>query len=245
MKPNEELLFKIKVAVKKNFDPYLQKILGATTEHGLFGMEMVDRLHNQLPATKCGNCGVCCNSISIFSLEYHRIMRDLMTRFDPETIRKYIFSALRFDLRQAKMGKEKRIRCTFRDDDAKTCLIHPVRSFPCRIFGLLKENGKRECDRVSDLAEKATVVTEEFLQNIQSKLLENSEGFEVYPETGEIHYFPFEFWLYRYLFSPERALQIYREIMVPMSTPLTKLWNDPRKIKSLRLSNAKLANQGE
>lgn len=228
MQINTSLLQKIQVAAGKNADSYLEKILIASTEHGNFGMDLLDRLRDQLPRTRCGNCGKCCNAISIYSLEYHRIVRELMSNCQPERLRRFFLSALRFDLRQAEIGGEKRVRCLFRDDETKVCLIHPVRPFACRIFGLLKENNSRECEEVEDLVLPARPVSDEFIAGLQSKVLENSESFEVYPGTGAIHFFPFEFWVYRYLFSPQRALQIYREILVPMSTPLTRLWEGNR-----------------
>lgn len=234
---NEELLKKIKIAASKNFDAYAQKILEASANHGTFGMELVDKLHDQLPRTACGNCGKCCNSVSIYSLEYHRIMRDIMARWKPERVMRLIKSMLLFDRRQADVGDEKRLRCAFRDDETKVCLVHPVRPFPCRIFGLLKENGLRECDNVKDLALPEQVVREEFLVNLQVKILENSESYEPYPGKGEIHFFPFEFWFFRYLYSPERALQIYREILVPMSTPLTKMWKNSEELPAILPAN--------
>lgn len=234
MQLNTELLQKLKAAAARNFDAYLQKALSASAEHGAFGMEMLDRLHEQLPRTSCGNCGRCCNSVSIFSLEYHRIIREILAHWQPERVRRLVKSALRFDLRQAEAGGEKRLRCIFRDDATKVCLIHPVRPFACRIFGLLKEDGTRECDQVNDLVLPARTVTESFLADLQSRVLENSESYEPWPGKGQIHFFPFEFWFYRHVFSPERALQIYREILVPMSTPLTRLWQEQGVLPELR-----------
>lgn len=234
MQLNTELLQKLKAAAARNFDAYLQKALSASAEHGAFGMEMLDRLHEQLPRTSCGNCGRCCNSVSIFSLEYHRIIREILAHWQPERVKRLVKSALRFDLRQAEAGGEKRLRCIFRDDATKVCLVHPVRPFACRIFGLLKEDGTRECDQVNDLVFPARTVTESFLADLQRRVLENSESYEPWPGKGQIHFFPFEFWFYRYVFSPERALQIYREILVPMSTPLTRLWNEQGVLPELR-----------
>ena len=229
MQMNHDLLQKLKVAAMKNADVYLEKILTASVEHGNFGMDLLDRLHDQLLRTKCGNCGQCCNSVSIFSLEYHRIIRDLMTRWAPDRLRRFLVAAMRLDLRQADVSDEKRLRCLFRDDETKVCLIHPVRPFACRIFGLLKEDMTRECDQVEDLQSPPQPVSESFITELQSKVLENSESFEPFPGSGEIHFFPFEFWVFRHLFSPERALQIYRELLVPMSTPLTRLWSEKRQ----------------
>lgn len=230
---NEELLKKIKLAVKTNFDSYAQRALKASVDNGNFGMELVDLLHNQLPRTACSNCGKCCNAISMYSLEYHRIMREIMTKWKPERIIRLINSVLHLDLRQANVGNESRLRCVFRDDETKVCLIHPVRPFPCRFFGLLKENGQRECEHVKDLSLPEQIVKDEYLLNLQAKILENSESFEPFPGKGEIHFFPFEFWFFRYVFSPERALQIYREILVPLSTPLTKMWESQEKFPDI------------
>lgn len=230
MQLNTDLLQKLKVASARNFDAYLQKALTASAEHGAFGMEMLDQLHDQLPRTRCNNCGRCCNSISIFSLEYHRVIREILKTWPPERLRRLIQSALSFDLRSVEVASEKRLRCIFRDDQTEVCLVHPVRPFACRIFGLLKEDGTKECEHVEDLQQPQTVVKEDFLTTLQAKVLENSESFEPFPGQGEIQFFPFEFWFFRYVFSPERALQIYREILVPMSTPLINFWQQQRAI---------------
>ncbi len=226
---NEDLLKRIKIAGAKNFESYAQKILEASANNGTFGMELVDLLHDQLPRTSCDNCGKCCNSNSVYSLEYHRIIREVMAKWKPDRILKLIKSLLFFDLRLVEAGDEKRLRCVFRDDITKVCLIHPVRPFSCRIYGLLKENGKRECERVRDLSLPAQTVKEEYLVNLQAKILANSESYEPYEGKGQIHFFPIEFWFFRYIFSPERALQIYKEILVPLSKPLTKMWENQKE----------------
>lgn len=230
MQLNAELLHKIKVATARNFDACLQKALTASAEHGTFGMNMLDQLHDQLPPTRCNNCGGCCNSISFFSLEYHRIMREILKTWPPEKMRRLIQSALNFSLRAVADNNEKRLRCIFRDNQTQTCVVHPVRPFACRIFGLLKEDGQRECSHVEDLLAPAKVVNTSFLTGMQAKVLESSESFEPWPGKGEIHFFPFEFWFFRYVFSPEKALQIYREILVPMSTPLMTFWRQKNVI---------------
>lgn len=218
------LLDKIAGLAETHIDKYVVKALNASAQHGNFGMEITDLLHNKLPKTACSNCGSCCNSISIYSIEYHRIMREIMTNWAPERIRNLAKSIMLFKTRFASVGNEKRMRCVFRSEQAKTCLIHPVRPFPCRIFGLLKENNKRECDKVREFTVKPQIITEGEIVSLQSKLLENSEAHEPYLGKGAIHFFPFEFWFFRYAFSPERALHIYREIMVPNSTPLMQMW---------------------
>jgi len=233
---NTDLLQKISSAATRNLDSYLQKALTASAEHGTFGMQMLDQLHERLPRTSCDDCGKCCNSVSIFSLEYHRLIREVMATWPPERLRRLIQSALRFDLRQAEIGDEKRLRCIFRDDETRVCLVHPVRPFACRIFGLLKEDGKRECDRVKDLYQPETVITQDYLISLQAKVLENSESYRPFPGEEEIHFFPFEFWFFRHIFSPERALQIYREILVPMSSPLTRLWQKHLELPPLQKS---------
>ncbi|PKL43683.1 MAG: hypothetical protein CVV41_07885 [Candidatus Riflebacteria bacterium HGW-Riflebacteria-1] len=225
MQINTDLLQKLNAAATRNIDSYLQKMLTASAEHGNFGMQMLDHLHEQLPRTSCDDCGKCCNSVSIFSLEYHRVIREIMITWKPERLRRLVQAIFRLELRQAEIGKdERRRRCIFRDDETRVCLVHPVRPFACRIFGLLKTDGKRECDRVKDLRTPETIITENYLISLQEKVLENSESYQPFPGEEEIHFFPFEFWFFRHIFSPERALQIYREILVPMSSPLTRLW---------------------
>ena len=220
---NKELLEKLMLAVDKKFPDFFQRILKASADYGTFGLDLLDALHERLPRTACDNCGTCCNSVSIFSLEYHRIIRDLMVRLAPDRLRTLFLHALRFDQRLAAVGSEDRLRCVFRDEQTRVCLIHPVRPFACRIFGLLKEDGTRECEHVRDLHGNRVVAAAE-IERLQTKVFEVSESFAVVPEDPGTAFFPFEFWLYRYSLGPERALEIYRDILVPASTPLTRLW---------------------
>ena len=220
---NKTLLEKLMTAVDKRFPQFFERILRASADYGTFGLDLLDALHEKLPRTACNNCGQCCNSISIFSLEYHRIVRDLMTRFDPGRLRQLFLHALRFDQRLAAVGNEDRIRCVFRDDQTKVCLIHPVRPFACRIFGLLKEDGTRECPHVRDLHGERTVTNDE-LETLQARIFEVSETYSVFPDDPGTAFFPFEFWLYRSALGPDRALEIYRDVLVPSSTPLSRLW---------------------
>ena len=233
MSEQDLLLDKLSVVANKNIDKYVVKALEATAQNGTYGMELVDILHSKLPRTACANCGKCCNAVSIYSLEYHRIMREVMSTWTPERIRRLVKAIMDLKPRMAEVGNELRLRCVFRDDATKVCLIHPVRPFPCRFYGLLKENGTRECPNVTDLSVPEQVVREEYITNIQTKLLENSESFEPYSGKGEIHFFPFEFWFFRYVFSPERALQIYRDILVPASTPLKQMWEKQEALKPI------------
>jgi len=210
-------------SVDKRGSTFFQRILEASLGYGTFGLDLLDALHERLPKTSCNNCGKCCNSISIFSLEYHRIIRDLMTRLPVARLKPLLLRALRFDQRLAAVGKEDRIRCVFRDDETKVCLIHPTRPFACRIFGLLKEDGTRECPNVRDVNAPRTLSAGE-IESRQTKIFEVSETFQVNPADPGTAFFPFEFWLYRFSLGSEKALEIYREILVPSSTPLTNLW---------------------
>lgn len=225
MQINRALLHKIEAAVTRNFDSYLAKVLSASVEQGMFGMELIDRLHDELPATSCSNCGICCNSISIYSLEYHRIIRYLMSRKDVQLLKQSIYNALNIRGREKKYKSERRLKCSFRDEKTRRCLIHPVRAFSCRYFGMLKTDGTQECSSVKQLnTQVPLVVDDNFIERIQTPVSNNSESFKPFDDLDEINFFPFEFWVFRYLFSPERAMQIYREILVPASTPLQRMW---------------------
>jgi Fe-S-cluster containining protein len=210
--------------VRKRFSGYLSKLLTVSAEHGAFGMHVLEALQGELTPTTCANCGVCCNSISLYSLEYHRIVRDLLTRLPLARLREVFERVLLFDQRQAVAGDEKRLRCAFRDDTANVCLIHPVRPFACRFYGMKKADGTRECDHVRDIGE-APPLTEPQIIRLQTRILENSESFSVFPDKPEIHFFPFEFWVFRSTLGPQKALAIYRDLLVPASTPLTRLWS--------------------
>lgn len=265
MKLNEDLLTRLMGDVEKHFGGYLKRILVASTDYGTFGLPLLDALHDDLPRTTCGNCGICCNSVSIFSIEYHRIIRDLMSRLPPDRIRALILRGLRLDQRLAEVSPggppsggqehispivgvvsagtgsswpggqnpasgspvdpENRLRCSFRDEDTKVCLVHPVRPFACRFYGLLKADGTRECDQVKEL-EPAPPLTEERVEELSMKLMDISESFVLAEGKAPVAFFPFEFWLFRFALGPEKALQIYREILVPSSTPLTRFYRE-------------------
>lgn len=223
---NNELLEALMEKVEGKFGIFLKRILSASAEHGIYGMQMVDSYHSELPATSCAHCGKCCNSISIFSLEYHLIVREMMSHFNPPQLKEMIHQALRFDLRMAEVGKENRLRCAFRDEKTKRCLIHPVRSFACRLFGMPTPEGVRECEKVRENEGQKPIHPSRIIR-LQASVMEQSETFEVFPGRTAIGYFPFEFWLYRFALGEKSALQIYREILVPASTPLTAFWSSP------------------
>ena len=164
--------------------------------------------------------------MSIYSLEYHLIVRDLMRRYPPDRLRLLFRKALSLDERLAEVGDlpgERRIRCAFRDDETKVCLVHPVRPFACRLYGLLKDDGTRDCSRVQEL-DPSPPLTQERIIKLQERVFNNSESFEAFPGLGNISNFPFEFWLFRFAYGPEQALRIYREILIPASTPLSAFW---------------------
>ena len=111
--------------IEKRGGAYFQRILTASAEHGMYGLQLLRALYDQLPKTECQNCGRCCNAISIFSLEFHHIIRDLLTRLPPPKLRSLLKKALSFENRLAEVGSENRLRCVFRDDSTKVCQIHP------------------------------------------------------------------------------------------------------------------------
>ncbi|HNW35099.1 MAG TPA: YkgJ family cysteine cluster protein [Candidatus Ozemobacteraceae bacterium] len=222
---NAGLLDKLMKDVETHADAYVRRILTASAEYGTFGLPLLNGLHGELPKTVCENCGACCNAISIFSLEYHNIIRDMLTRFPPVRVRELIISALRIDRRFAELENgEKRLRCSFRDDTARVCVIHPVRSFACRLFGMRHDDGRRDCNRVRE-PDGGKNFSDSAVEAMMGKIHDVSESHEV--RTGDVPmaFFPFEFWLFRHSLGPVKALEIYREILVPASSPLSALWN--------------------
>jgi len=214
--------------IEARFSLYLKRILSGSAEHGIYGMNIVNALHNLLPATSCSDCGKCCNSVSIFSLEYHLVIRDMMAHLSPKRIKEMIKNVLRIDNRLATIGNEKRLRCAFRDDISRTCIIHPVRFFACRLYGMIDSEGKRECDSVRELP-GSLAISHSQIEQMQAKVMEHSEVFQVFDNKPPIPFFPFEFWIYRHALGEKAALQIYREILVPASTPLTCFWANSQK----------------
>lgn len=226
MDMNQTLLSRLMEDVEAHFGAYLKRILVASTEYGMFGLPLLDALHNDLPRTRCGDCGACCNAVSIPSIEYHRIIRELMARQNPALIRSLLKRVLRLDQRLAEVGGENRLRCAFRDDEARQCVIHAVRPFACRFYGLLKADGSRDCPHVQELTLDPPPLTEERMTDLQAKILDISETHVVIEGRDPIGFFPIEFWAFRFALGPAKALEIYREILVPASTPLTRLWSD-------------------
>lgn len=209
--------------IRGHFPGYLQAVLRASADHGVFGMSLLEALYRQFPTTVCENCGVCCNAISIFSLEYHYLMRDLMGRLPPEQLRRMFQRIFSWPSRMVENGGERRLRCPFRDDVSKVCLVHPVRPFACRLFGMKKADGSRDCSRVREIIGSEPSAAIDF-EALQLKVMENSEGWEVFPGQPEIRFFPLDFWVLRYALGPGKALDIYREVLVPASSPLSELW---------------------
>ncbi|HOT30064.1 MAG TPA: YkgJ family cysteine cluster protein [Candidatus Ozemobacteraceae bacterium] len=225
-----ELLGRLMRDVEAHADAYVRRVLTASAEYGTFGLPLLEKLHGELPKTTCDNCGACCNAVSIFSLEYHRIVRDLLTRFPPARVRELIVSALRIDLRLAELGNgEKRLRCSFRDDTARVCVVHPVRSFACRLFGMKHDDGHRDCKRVREL-DGETCPADAAVESMMARIHDVSESHEVRPGEPPVAFFPFEFWLFRHALGPKKALEIYEKILVPASTPLTALWKPPARV---------------
>lgn len=225
-----ELLSRLVQDVEAHADAYVRRILTASAEYGTFGLPLLNGFHDSLPKTACENCGACCNAVSIFSLEYHKIVRDILTRFPPSRVRELIVAALRLDLRLAELGNgERRLRCSFRDDTARSCVIHPVRSFACRLFGMRHDDGRRDCSRVREL-DGETSPGDAAIEAMMTRVHDISEAHEVRPGEPPVAFFPFEFWLFRFALGPKRALEIYEHILVPASTPLTVLWNPSTRV---------------
>lgn len=225
-----ELLARLMRDVEAHADAYVRRVLTASAEYGTFGLPLLETLHGELPKTACDNCGACCNAVSIFSLEYHRIVRDLLTRFPPARVRELIVSALRIDQRLAELENgEKRLRCSFRDDTARVCVIHPVRSFACRLFGMKHDDGHRDCKRVREL-DGETSPGDAVVESMMARVHDVSETHEVRPGEPPVAFFPFEFWLFRHALGPNKALDIYRNILVPASTPLTAMWKPQARV---------------
>ncbi|MFZ2958335.1 MAG: YkgJ family cysteine cluster protein [Candidatus Ozemobacteraceae bacterium] len=230
---NHEFLSKLRADIDRRFGWYLERILTTSAEHGPFGAGLLESLQAEIPKTSCENCGICCNAVSIFSLEYHRIVRDLMRRLPPERLKETFRTALHFDERIAefdgesaiaKWSGERRIRCSFRDDALKICRIHSVRPFACRFFGLLKADGTRECPKVLEFQPAPPPLAPERLTQLQERIVANSETFAPFANSESVAFFPFEFWLFKAALGETQALRIYREILVPASSPLSNLW---------------------
>lgn len=220
---DQQLLARYRQTVRVRFPELLERILACSAAHGPYGQELLGAVHDKLPRTTCGHCGRCCNAISLYSLEYHRIVRDLMHRLPPEHLKRTLLAALRFDTRLAEIGEERRVRCVFRSEEQKICLIHPVRPFPCRLFGQPAPDREPDCLDVHLMDPREALPPEE-IESLQMPICEASEHIEVIAGSPAIPFFPFEFWLIRAALGEDLALRIYRDILVPSSTPLMQLW---------------------
>jgi Fe-S-cluster containining protein len=225
-----ELNGRVVAAIERRFPEFLRRILEAGVAHGTFGLDLLASLLGLLPPTTCADCGRCCNSVSVTSLEFQHLLRHLMQHLSPPRLRETIERGLRFDRRLEGAGPARRIRCAFRDDEARQCLVYPVRPFACRWYGLpgAETSAPGTCEHVC-LQEGVAMPDSAEVQAWQARILNASEMFVVYPGTEPIGFFPVEFWLLRAALGPERALDIYRDVLVPASAPLAELWRRHRK----------------
>jgi len=221
------LLAKVQQVVDRRFPTLLTRILTASAEHGPFGIGLLESAQASLPRTTCNTCGTCCNSISIFPLEYHRIVRDLMSRLPPDRLKEIFRAAFRLEDRIGEVvgTDEKRLRCVFWHPETRLCLVHPVRPFACRLYGLRTSDGERECATVRELPGEP-VPDLGLIEETQARILATSESLTVFPEKPSSAIFPFEFWLFRAAFGTTDALRLYREVLIPLSGPLIRYWND-------------------
>lgn len=218
----------LNVEVDRREGSLVKKVLQASVDHGMYGMNLLRTLYKQIPETRCDNCGSCCHSVSIFSLEYHLIMRDLLTRMNPGQIRQTLNGVLHLDQRLVQKQGESRLRCAFRESETRACVVHESRPFCCRLFGQRFENTPPECDHVVPLLPGASLTTS-FVEDLQVKVMNNSEAHTPYEDLSPITFFPFEFWVFRYALGPEKALQLYRSVLVPASTALSRFWHEERR----------------
>lgn len=232
MEINKVFLQKLMEDVDKYFDKYLYKILKASADYGMFGIQLLDALHNELPKTKCANCGLCCNSVSIPSLEYHRIIRYFLELQDVQKIKNFIHRLLFIEERLAEIGSERRLRCAFRDEELQKCMIYNVRPFACRFYGLKKGDNYRECPNVIETSINSPIITDDYMEDLQRKIIEVSENIELEPDLEPIFFFPMEFWAYKFALGNIMAVKIYKHILVPASTALTNFWKNSRNLLS-------------
>ena len=183
-----------------------ERILQATLDHGTFGMDLLDALHEKVPPTSCANCGKCCFSISFYSLEYHRIVRYIAQKFSPGELRQLFYLAINSEQRRVSVEGEDRFQCVFLDRGSALCSIYPVRPFMCRVYGQ-NMDGTRECSRVE--SEQSFSAKE--LETLASRVASCSEQFEI--PVGDrketLDFFPLEFWIRRVLEGPGAAISWY------------------------------------
>ena len=72
--------------------------------------------------TNCNNCGECCYMVMASESEIENIKKYI--RKNPDVLKK--------------TGKRLSLKCMFRDDKEKKCLIYPVRPLVCRLMGVTK-----------------------------------------------------------------------------------------------------------
>ena len=85
---------------------------------------MKSMLENVPIHKNCINCGGCCRVIPATKTEINSIRKYLEDKPEIKAI--------------ANKNRHKSLDCPFRDDEAKKCLIYPVRPLICRLFGVAK-----------------------------------------------------------------------------------------------------------
>lgn len=197
-----------KASADRNVSQIVRKVFAFTAQHGGFGMQTIDALHEKVPPSICKMSGNCCFSIRMYSIEYHRIITYLCENFSVDEITEFIRRTLDPSDRIARYGEDVRYRCVFLHPETKKCRIYHARPFMCRAFGH-GFFGQVECPHVA----VATPTTTEHYVGVSGRVASVSEQFHVATDEGlePMEAFPFEFWLRRAIDGSEKALDWFQE----------------------------------
>ncbi|MEW5953881.1 MAG: YkgJ family cysteine cluster protein [Bacillota bacterium] len=140
--------------------------LSYAEQQGLF--KELEKIYGRLPGSACQQCARCCAGpppgYLIEYLNAYRYLRDkpreerqgLMER----VIRYYFLELV-----------EPSLRCPFAGDDNR-CLIHPVRPFTCRAYGLLSKQDYEKMDGKNELEELALKYKQDYGIDLPREIVE-------------------------------------------------------------------------
>ena len=100
----------------------------------------LEEVYRSIPATKCSSCGTCCEVTQeerrqgwvtmypLYAVEYLHIAAYVAGQFASKDRNFYLG-----------FREEWPLRCPFRDQEKRGCVIYPVRPMTCRTYGVLNE----------------------------------------------------------------------------------------------------------
>lgn len=144
----------------------LDTTLSYAARQGLFAE--LDKIYARLPESACRQCAQCCAGPPPgYLIEYLNAYRYLMDKPVAER-QKIMAGVIRYYFLEL---VESSLKCPFVGDDNR-CVIHPVRPFTCRAYGLLSKGDYEKMDGQNQLEELARLYKKDHDIDIPKEIVE-------------------------------------------------------------------------